>query len=77
MEGGNDAPFRLQSIASGKQMRKTPIYLLEKFTGLVDSNGVELWYTFAARLTRNAAESDYQDSIATGQTRVRKIVATK
>lgn len=56
---------------------RTPIYMLEKFTGLRDENGVELFYVFAARLTRASAEQDYQDDIAKGSVRVRKIVATK
>jgi biotin synthase-like enzyme len=56
---------------------KTPIYLLEKITGIKDENGVELCYAFGARLTREAAETDFADDIATNKVRVRKIIATK
>jgi hypothetical protein len=55
---------------------KTPIYLVEKSTGHIDENGVELYYTVAARLTRASAEQDFEDEIGNGA-RVRKIVATK
>lgn len=55
---------------------RTPIYLIEKFTGHVDENGVELFFTVAARLTRASAETDFADEIRNGA-RVRKIVATK
>ena len=56
---------------------KTAVYLLEKYTGLTDENGVDLYYVFAARLTRSGAETDFADDIKTGSARVRKIVATK
>ena len=56
---------------------RTPIYMLEKFTGLTDENGVELYYVFAARLTRASAENDFKDDIDKGSVRIRKIVATK
>lgn len=56
---------------------RTPIYLVEKFTGHRDENGVELYYTAAARLTRASAEEDFKEDIETGRVRVRKIVATK
>ncbi len=56
---------------------RTPIYMLEKHTGLTDENGVELYYVFAARLTRRACERDFEDEIAKGNVRIRKIVATK
>ena len=55
---------------------RIPIYLIEKNTGLWDENGVELYYTVAARLTRAAAETDFATEIEKGA-RVRKIVATK
>lgn len=55
---------------------KTPIYLVEKFTGHIDENGVELFYTVAARLTRGSAEKDFESEIQNGA-RVRKITATK
>lgn len=55
---------------------KTTVYLVEKFTGHVDENGVELYYAVAARLTRAAAEEDFAIEINNGA-RVRKIVATK
>lgn len=55
---------------------KIPIYLVEKATGLRDENGVELYYTVAARLTRASAEQDFATEIQNGA-RVRKIVATK
>lgn len=55
---------------------RTPIYLVEKFTGHFDANGVELFYTVAARLTRGAAETDFEEELNKGA-RVRKIVATK
>lgn len=57
-------------------MRK-PFYLVEKSTGLIDENGVDLFYTFAARLTHSAAVEDFEDQIKTGEVRVRKIYATK
>lgn len=57
-------------------MRK-PIYLIEKSTGLIDENGVELFYALSARLTRGAAEADFEDQIQRGEVRVRKIYATK
>ena len=56
---------------------RTAVYLLEKSTGLTDANGVELFYAFAARLTRGKAEADFKDDIALGTVRVRKIIATK
>lgn len=55
---------------------KVPIYLIEKETGLTDSNGVILFFTVAARLTRASAETDFADEIRNGA-RVRKIIATK
>ncbi len=55
---------------------KVPVYLIEKFTGHVDENGVELFYTVAARLTRASAEQDFEEEIRKGA-RVRKITATK
>lgn len=57
-------------------MRK-PVYLVEKFTGLYDENGVELFYVFAARLTHGDAVEDFEDQINQGEVRVRKIYATK
>lgn len=56
---------------------KTPVYLLEKVTGIFDENGVELCYAFAARLNRVAAETDFRNEIENGTVRVRKIIATK
>lgn len=58
-------------------MRKTAVYLIEKSTGLRDANGVELWYTFAARLTKGKANEDFETEIQHGTVRVRKIYATK
>lgn len=55
---------------------KTTIYLIEKSTGLTDENGVELYYAVAARLTRQAAETEFAEEIEKGA-RVRKLVATK
>lgn len=55
---------------------KVPVYLIEKATGHVDENGVKLFYTFAGRLTRAAAERDYETEIQNGA-RVRKIIVTK
>lgn len=57
--------------------RRQQIYLLEKATGLRDENNVELFYAFAARLSRYAAETDFETEINAGQVRVRKIIATK
>lgn len=57
--------------------RRTPIYLLEKYTGLADEKGVELWYVFDARLTKLSAETDYGEQIQHGAVRIRKIYATK
>jgi hypothetical protein len=56
---------------------RTPIYLVEKVTGLIDENGVELFYAVTARLTRRKAEEDFADELQQGKVRVRKIVATK
>jgi hypothetical protein len=56
---------------------KSPVYLVEKSSGLKDANGVELYHTVAARLTRGAAETDFKQELDTGNVRVRKIVATK
>lgn len=56
---------------------RVPIYLLEKFTGHRDENGVELFYAFSARLNRATAEADFEEDINEGKVRVRKIVATK
>jgi hypothetical protein len=58
-------------------MRKVPIYLIEKATGLRDEKGVDLYYVFAARLTREAAEAEYDELLTTGAARIRKIYATK
>lgn len=55
---------------------KTTIYLIEKFTGHKDENGVELFYAVAARLTRQAAEADFAEELLKGA-RVRKLTATK
>ncbi len=56
---------------------RTPIYMLEKYTGLRDENGVELYYVFALRLTRSSAIKGFEDEIANGTVRIRKLVATK
>lgn len=56
---------------------KTVIYIIEKATGLKDENGVKLFYTVAARLTRGKAESDFTDDIQNNGARVRKLIATK
>lgn len=56
---------------------RVSVYLVEKATGIVDENGVTLYYTAAARLTRSAAETEFEAEIAKGAVRVRKIVATK
>lgn len=56
---------------------KASIYLVEKVTGHHDENGVELFYTVGARLSRASAEQDFEDEIKQGRVRVRKIVATK
>lgn len=58
-------------------MRKQPIYILEKSTGLKDENGIKLYYAFAARLTRASAEENYGTEIKSGAIRVRKFIATK
>lgn len=55
---------------------RVSIYLVEKSTGLVDDNGVLLYYAVAARLTRQAAETEFANEIQKGA-RVRKLVATK
>jgi hypothetical protein len=52
------------------------VYLVEKFTGHTDENGVEIYYTVAARLTRASAEEDFAGEIRNGA-RVRKIIAIK
>jgi hypothetical protein len=57
--------------------RKTPVYLVEKFTGLVDENGVELFYAIGGRLTRERAERDFEDQLHAGTVRIRKIIAIK
>jgi len=57
-------------------MRVT-VYLVEKSTGLVDENGVELYYAVAARLTRTSAETEFETDIGNGSARVRKLTATK
>lgn len=56
---------------------RASIYIVEKSTGLRDENGVELFYAFAARLTRGAAETDFEEDIKLGRVRVRKLIATK
>jgi hypothetical protein len=56
---------------------KTPVYLIEKETGLFDENGVELFYTVGGRLNRVTAEEEYENEIKAGAVRIRKIVATK
>lgn len=56
---------------------QTVIYLVEKYTGLQDEKGVDLYYTAAARLTRAKAEEDFATEIAQGSVRVRKMKATK
>ncbi len=56
---------------------QTIIYLVEKSTGLKDDNGVELFYAFAARLTRSKAETDFKTEIESGNARIRKMKATK
>lgn len=56
---------------------RASVYMLEKHTGLTDENGVELYYVFAARLTRAACHRDFADEIEKGTVRIRKIVATK
>jgi hypothetical protein len=54
---------------------RTPVYLVEKSTGLKDENGVELYYTVAVKLTRGAAD-DLKDKTDECM-RVRKLYATK
>ena len=56
---------------------RTSVYLVEKYTGLIDKSGVELYYTFAVRLTRSAAEGEFKSLIESGEARVRKLIATK
>ena len=56
---------------------KIPIYLVEKSTGLTDSNGVKIFHTVAARLTYGKAVSDFEQLIKQGEARVRKLYATK
>lgn len=58
-------------------MRKTAVYLIEKSTGLLDENGVELWYSFSARLTKGKAEEDFEHELNTREVRIRKMYATK
>lgn len=58
-------------------MRKQQVYIIEKSTGLEDENGVELFYAFAARLTRGSAERDFETELETGAVRIRKLIATK
>lgn len=61
---------------NGRITVRATIYLIEKSTGLTDENGVELYYAVAARLTRQAAETEFAEEIEKGA-RVRKLVATK
>ena len=56
---------------------RSVVYLVEKSSGLHDSNGVEVFHAVTARLTRAKAEKDFADEIHQGTVRVRKIVATK
>lgn len=69
------APFSFPTIDC-KQMRKQQTYLIEKATGLRDENDVELFYTFAIRLSMAAATRDYELELKTGAVRIRKLIAT-
>ena len=55
-------------------MRVT-VYLIEKYTGLRDDNGVELYYAVAVKLTKRAAD-ELRDVYGDGA-RVRKLTADK
>lgn len=54
---------------------RVSVYLVEKETGLIDENGVKLYYTVIVRLTRQAAEE--AASMAGTAVRIRKLIATK
>jgi hypothetical protein len=57
---------------------KTPIYLVEKSTGLKDENGVELFYTVTAWLNRRTAQEVCDKYIENGtDARIRKLIAKK
>jgi len=57
---------------------KVSVYIVEKFTGLVDENGVELYYAVSAWLTAEKAEEVRKSYKATGtEARVRKLIAKK
>jgi hypothetical protein len=57
---------------------KVAIYLVEKYTGLRDENGVELYYAVSAWLTAEKAEQVRQGYAETGtDARVRKLIAKK
>jgi hypothetical protein len=69
-----DTGMSIPPMASGQAFEIT-VYLVEKFTGLYDEKGVEMFYTVAVKLTRDAADGMVKH-MPRGS-RVRKLTATK